>query len=270
MYQDANYIDGTTRLYGIVGDPITQVRSPEMVTGEFVSRGINAILLPIHVPVDDFKKVSRNLKKIANLDGLIFTIPFKAEAMRLADRIGPQAEIVGALNVIARRPDGTWAGEIFDGIGCVTALKSEGHSLTGKRVHLIGAGGAGSAIGVAVAHEHPASLTVFDMDPERAAALAARINRVDPAIAVAVGPWIPGSTDFVLNASPVGMLDDARNPLGTDLIPPATVVFDAIVKPEETPLIRAARTCGCQTVPGRLMMRGQIGRIVDFFLEQKR
>lgn len=264
-----NFVDGSTRLYGIVGDPITQVRSPEMVTGEFVARRINAIMLPIHVPVDDFRKVSRNLKKIANLDGLIFTIPFKMDAMRLADDIGPQASIIGALNVLARRQDGTWAGEILDGIGCVTALKASGHSVRGKRLHLIGAGGAGSAIGVALAFEHPASLTISDTDPDRAAALAARIHHVDPDIAVATGPWVPSTTDFVLNATPVGMLTDARNPLQTDLIPPATVVFDAIVKPEETPLIRAARACGCQVVLGQQMMRGQIGKIVDFFQEHK-
>jgi shikimate dehydrogenase len=71
--------------------------------------------------------------------------------------------------------------------------------------------------------------------------------------------------DVLLNATPVGMLGDARLPLDVRELPSHLVVFDAIVKPERTPLLALAEGCGCTTVGGRDMMRGQIGRMLDFF-----
>ncbi len=62
------------------------------------------------------------------------------------------------------------------------------------------------------------------------------------------------------------MLDDARLPIAIEALPREMTVFDAIVKPETTPLLALAEHCGCTTVRGREMMHGQIGRMVDFFL----
>lgn len=268
--ETVDWIDGETRLFAILGDPITQVRSPEMITAAMRARGANAVLFPAHAPRERFETVARGLMALENLDGLIFTIPFKTPALALAGALGEQAQIVGALNALARGPDGRWTGEMFDGLGCVAGLRAMGHELAGRRLHLMGAGGAGSAIGVAVAFERPALLRIHEPDVARAEALAARVGRVDPRLAVELAPADPAAADVVLNASPVGMLDDPRNPLGTDDIPSDTVVFDAIVKPLETPLIRAARAAGCRVVTGREMLRGQVGRIADFFLATAR
>jgi len=265
MTDEVDYISGATRLFAILGDPIVQVRSPEMITAEFRARGMDAILIPVHAPADRFEAVLCGLMAMGNLDGMILTIPFKATVVRHLDHIGAQARIVGAVNAAVRLPDGRWSGEIFDGIGCVAGITGAGHSFAGKRVHLIGAGGAGSAIGVAVAFERPALIRIFDPDANRAADLCARIARVDPGVITEVAPPDPKATDFILNASPVGMLGHGGNPVGTDDFPARVVVFDAIVKPEETPLLAAARRAGCATVGGRMMMRGQIARIVDFF-----
>lgn len=265
MNSEVDFVSGTTRLYGIVGDPIAQVRSPEMITAVLRQRGIDGIMMPMHAPRDDFAIVMTGLKAMANLDGLVLTIPFKAAGVAHVDVLGRQAALVGAINALARGADGSWIGEVFDGTGCVAGLKAAGHVLTGKRVQLIGAGGAGAAIGVAVGFEKPACLRIAELDPARAEALAARIARIDPGIAVEVGPPSVEEVDILLNATPVGMLGDSRNPAGTDRFPPELVVFDAIVKPEDTPLLLAARRCGCRTVAGRQMMLGQIGRIVDFF-----
>jgi shikimate dehydrogenase len=85
-------------------------------------------------------------------------------------------------------------------------------------------------------------------------------------LGVASAADIAGDVDILINATPVGMLDDARLPLALDLLPPGLVVMDAIVKPERTPLLALAEQCGCTTIRGREMMRGQIARMVDFFL----
>jgi shikimate dehydrogenase len=260
-----DYVSGRTRLYGIVGHPIEQVRSPEMFTAEFRGRGHDAILLPFHVRPDDFEDVVPALLRIPNLDGLIFTIPFKQRAMQLASEIGPNARLVGAINALARAGDGGWNAEIFDGLGCVEAFRRRGVSFAGCHVMLIGAGGAGSAIGVAIAHERPAHMRVFDPDASRLAELAAKIRLVDPHIEIEAGPPKHEGYDILLNASPVGMLGDAGLPIDADRFGPGLMVFDAIVKPETTPLLALAQASGCAVVRGREMMRGQISRMTDFF-----
>ncbi len=261
-----DYVSGRTRLYGIVGHPIEQVRSPEMFTAEFRRRALDAILVPMHVLPEDFDTLLPQLLRLANLDGIVFTIPYKLRAVALADRLGEQARTVGAINALGRLAAGSWHGDIFDGIGCVEAFRRRGIGLAGKRLLLLGAGGAGSAIGVAVASERPASLRVYDVDATRAKALAATIARAYPALAASAGTPELDDIDILLNATPAGMLDDARLPIAIAALPREMTVFDAIVKPETTPLLALAERCGCTTVRGREMMRGQIARIVDFFL----
>jgi shikimate dehydrogenase len=260
-----DYVSGRTRLFGIVGHPIEQVRSPEMFTAEFRRRALDAILVPLHVLPDDFEALLPQLLRLSNLDGVIFTIPYKLRACALADRLGEQARVVGAINALGRRPGG-WRGDIFDGIGCVEALRRRGIPLIGRHALLLGAGGAGSAIGVALASERPASLRVYDVDAARAETLAATIGRAFPGLTVSAGAPRLDGIDILLNATPSGMLDDARLPIAITSLPRAMTVFDAIVKPETTPLLALAERCGCTTVRGREMMRGQIARIVDFFL----
>jgi shikimate dehydrogenase len=109
-------------------------------------------------------------------------------------------------------------------------------------------------------------MRVHDLDRSRAEALAARIRAVDPTIEVAVGPPSVEEADVLLNVSPVGMLGDARLPVDAAALPSRLVVFDAVVKPDRTPLIELATACGCPAVMGREMMRGQVSRMVDYFL----
>jgi len=264
---EVDFVRGSTRLFGIVGHPIRQARSPEMFTAEFHRRGHDAILVPLHVLPDDFEAALRQLLRLANLDGLVFTIPYKADAVRLASSLGPQARAVGAINALARDAQGGWRGEIFDGLGCVEAFRRRGIAFAGRRVAVVGAGGAGSAVAAAIAAESPHALRVHDLDPARAAALAARVRAVDPAIEVTTGAPDVTQLDVLLNVSPVGMLGDASLPVAADRLPPSLVVFDAVVKPDRTPLLALAEACGCTTVYGREMMRGQIARITDYLFE---
>ena len=101
-----DYIGGRTRLYGIAGHPIEQVRSPEMFNAEFRRRARDAILVPLHVLPDDFDATLPALMRLHNLDGLVFTIPYKVRACALAAELGVQAQRVGAVNALARGSDG--------------------------------------------------------------------------------------------------------------------------------------------------------------------
>jgi shikimate dehydrogenase len=237
-----------------------------MFTAEFRRRGKDAILVPLHVLPEDFDAALPQLLRVQNLDGLVFTIPYKVRACVFAAVMGGQGRVVGAINALARGGDGGWRADIFDGLGCVEAFRRRDISFASKRVMLVGAGGAGSAIAVAVGSERPASLRIFDVDAERAAALGSKVAHANPGLDVQVGAPTTQRIDILLNASPVGMLGDARLPIAVATLPRELVVFDAVVKPERTPLLTLAETCGCTTVYGREMMRGQISRMVDFFL----
>jgi shikimate dehydrogenase len=263
--EEVDFISGRTRMFAIVGDPIEQVRSPELVTAELRRRKCDAIMVPLHVLPGDFDTTLPALKRLPNLGGLVFTIPYKVRALALADELSRQARVVGAINVLARGPDGRWRGEILDGLGCVEGFRRRGLSFAEQRVCLIGAGGAGSAVGVAVAAEGPKAIRLFDVDAAKAEALAAKLRAVAPQTAVVIGPPTVEDIDILMNASPVGMLDDPRMPIAADAFPPSLIVFDAIVKPERTRLLALAERSGCRAVSGREMMRGQIAKMVDFF-----
>jgi shikimate dehydrogenase len=265
--EEADFVSGRTRLFGIVGDPIEQVRSPEMFSAAFRRRGREAIMVPVHVRPDDFDVCVPSLLRIPNLDGLVFTIPYKARACGLAAALGAQARVVGAINALGRDGAGSWRGEIFDGIGCVEAFRRRGIAFADRRVVLIGAGGAGSAIAVAIAAERPRAIRLFDLDQTRADRLAQRIAEVDPRIEVALAPPAIEDADILLNATPVGMLSDSGIPVAARHLPDRLIVFDAVVKPERTGLLALAESCGCTTVFGREMMAGQIERMVAFFLD---
>ena len=169
---------------------------------------------------------------------------------------------------MGRRADGRWRAEFFDGLGCVEAFRRRGIGFHGKRVMLLGAGGAGSAIAVAIGFERPSSLQLFDVDSERAQTLAAKVAGANAGVAVTAGPPTIDGIDILLNATPVGMLGDARLPMALGALPRELIVFDAIVKPERTPLLAHAERYGCTTVVGREMMRGQISRMTDYFLTE--
>ena len=261
---DLPIVDGATRLYGIIGDPIVQVGSPRLYTGRFRAAGRNAMLVPLHVLPDRFDETVRGLKALANLDGLVITVPYKARIVPFVDRLRPMGETVGAINVMRRDGDGCWTGDMFDGRGLVKAVRTEGHTVEGRRVMLIGAGGVGSAIAVALAEAGAAAITISDVVQTRAAALAERVARAFPNCRAVVSAAAAEGHDMIVNASPVGMAagDGLPAPLGE--LDPRTLVFDVVVKSEPTPFMRHARSFGCATLGGYAMMGGQIDAALAF------
>lgn len=264
--QQVDFIKGSSRMFGIIGDPIAQVRSPEMITWELQKRGVDAILVPMHVPQAEFDAVMPALMQLANFHGFILTIPFKQRGIRWVDRLSLQAQMLGGLNQMVRRSDGGWSGDILDGMGCVAAFQSRGLPIQGQRLMIMGLGGAGGAIACAMAAQRPALMRIHDVNPQRCNHIRSCIARISPDTEVVIGEPVVNDMDVLINATPVGMLSDARLPLAVSSLPGHLVVFDAIVMPEQTPLLELAVQCGCTVVRGREMMLGQIPKLADGFL----
>jgi shikimate dehydrogenase len=258
-------IDGPTRIYGIIGDPIAQVKSPRLYSDIFAANGRNAVLIPIHIRSDQFEEAMPGLLAIANLDGLLVTIPFKMRVILLLNRLLPMAAKVGAVNALRREVDGTWSGDMFDGRGLVRGLRRQGVTLEGSSVALVGAGGAGSAVGVAIADAGARRLRVLDIEVGKAAALAEKVVRHYPGCRVDIGPPDWADHQILINATPVGMRPGDGIPLELDGLKAHTLVVDIIVKPDMTPLIARAKQIGCRTLDGRVMLEGQVEEILAFF-----
>jgi len=256
-------IRGTTRLIGIVGDPIAQVKSPQSWNPRLAEGGHDAVLVPIHVRAAEFDQTIEAIMRIANLDGLVLTMPFKERIVRRLASISRRAEQVGAVNAAKRSETGGWIGDMFDGVGLIGAARSLGIELAGLRVGLIGAGGAGSAIAFALAESGIASLHIVDADWDRSENLAKRIAEAGAPIVPSTRPFRVGEVDLLVNATPVGMGADDGTPIDVGDLTAATSVVDIVTRPT-TPLLAAAERAGCRHTGGAAMVAAQTAAILSF------
>ncbi|NEA46093.1 shikimate dehydrogenase, partial [Streptomyces sp. SID10815] len=126
-------IGGSTRLYAVLGHPVSQVRAPGMMNRLFAELDADAVLFPVLVAPGDLGEVVRGLRRIGNLDGLLVTIPHKVDVCRYADAVSEAATLAGSANALRREPDGSWTAENFDGAGFVRGLRAAGIDPAGRR-----------------------------------------------------------------------------------------------------------------------------------------
>jgi shikimate dehydrogenase len=257
-------ISGETRLYMIVGDPIAQAGSPALFNAVFRRRNLPAVLVPAHVEGPSLPRFLRGLRGLKNLDGLVITVPHKIAAMDCVDRIGENGRKVGSINAIRCQADGTWAGDNFDGLGCIAGLRAAGHELRGRHLLLLGAGGAGRAVAHAFADAGAARVWVFDPDAGRCAYLADALRAAHPGLLVETGSPDPRGFDTVANCTPLGMKTQDALPVDVDRIAPGTLVVELVLRPATTRLLQVCAARGCAVQPGLGTLQGQVELILDF------
>ena len=257
-------ITGTTRFYAILGDPLARARSPERFNAIFAERGIDAVLVPAEVDAAGLDAVVTGFKRMRNCDGLIITMPHKHAMCKHVDELRDNGRLVGAINVARRMPDGRWIGDMFDGHGYVAALKRRGVALAGKNVHFIGAGGVARAMALALAKEGIASVTLRDLDTDRASDLARAVAAAFPKVKASAVSEERYDVDILANATPLGLRDGDPLPCDPSRITQRTVVTDVIPKPASTPFLAAAQALGCTVVTGADMVDGQVLLVAEF------
>ena len=257
---------GATRVHFIVGDPIAQVKSPYGVTQAFEARGRDAICVPAHVPSADLAQWHAGVSLSRNVDGIIVTVPHKMAYQALCATLSPRAEFLQAVNTLRRNPDGSWHGDMFDGLGYVEALREKGCALQGRRALLVGAGGAGSAIAHSLVVAGVRELALHDENTARRDSLIQRLNSLNLG-RVVMGSSDPSGFDVAINATPIGMQAHDPLPIQAELLMPTTFVGCVITAPAVPPLIAQARALGCPTMTGADMFAKVRDLMVQFLLE---
>jgi shikimate dehydrogenase len=254
-------LTGETRIHLIVGDPVAQTKSPAGLTRVFAERGVDAVCVAMQVPAADLDAFMAAAKCVRNVDGIVITVPHKFAALRHCERPSARARSLAAVNVMRRERDGAWAGDMTDGIALVAALRAGGFAPQGRRALVVGAGGAGSAVVLALA-DAGAHVAVHDTDAARREDLRARLRPRE----IAAGSADPAGFDLVVNATPLGMAAGDPLPVAPERLAPGAYAADLVTRPVVTPFLGAARRRGSPIVTGEDMFAPQAGILADFLL----
>jgi shikimate dehydrogenase len=253
-------LSGATRIHLIVGDPVVQTKSPAGLTAEFAARGVDAVCVPMQVAAADIEAFLAVAKRVQNVDGIVVTVPHKLAATRHCDVLSERSRALGAVNAMRRGADGRWSGDMTDGVALVAALRTAGCAPNGRRALVIGAGGAGSAVVLALA-EAGARAAVHDIDAVRRDDLVRRLAAWKIAASAD-----PAGCDLVVNATPLGMAPGDDLPVDVTRLGRGVVAADLVTRPAVTPFLTAARERGAQIVTGADMFAPQAAILADFLL----
>ena len=259
-------VDGATRLHFIIGDPIAQVRSPAGMTQAFARLGRNAVVVPIHVSAEKLQTFLAGVSLAKNVDGIIVTIPHKFACYDFCTTASDRARFLRAVNIIRHIPGGGWFGEMFDGLAFVGAVRAAGCDPQGLRALLIGAGGAGSAIALALIEAGVLELAVHDADSSRRDSLIRRLARKTET-RITIGSADPTGFDLIANATPAGMRLGDPLPVQVERLTPQMFVGCVITAPAVSPTVEAARKVGCRTSVGGDMYAVEQELMLQFLLE---
>jgi len=246
-------VSGATRLAGVIGNPIGHSLSPAIFNAAFAATGLDWIYLAFDV-ASGRAAGALDAMRTLGLAGLSVTMPHKDAIAELVDHCTPEAAALRAVNCVVPTADGL-VGDNTDGPGFLDALQAElGFDTSGRRVVVVGAGGAARAIVLAAARAGATEVAVVNRTAaraEEAAALAENTGRVAEASAIS-------DADLVVNATSVGMVDAAL-PFDPSLLNRGQVLVDIVYHPSPTPLLAAARALGVRAVGGLGMLVHQAG-----------
>jgi shikimate dehydrogenase len=258
-------ITGKGRVIAHIGYPTESFKAPMIYNPWFEAKGVDAVVVPLGVTAEDFRRLLPELFRITTMHGALITMPHKVTVLDLVDEVTPTAQIAGSANALLKRPDGSLLADMFDGAGFVRGVERKGRRIAGARVMVVGAGGVGSAIAASLAAAGPSHMMLFDMHGEAADALAGRLRSHYPAIEVQTGRRDPAGYDVVVNATPLGMKPGDPMPIDIDRVAPDTFVGEVVMKEEFTPLLRAAQAKGCPVQVGTDMLFEMIPAYLEFF-----
>jgi len=262
-------ITGSTLAYLIPGDPVRNVRLPRLFNAVFEHFGIDAVLLPVQVPLRDFAVFFKSAFLARNVRGMVIAPPHKPLVVDLLDGCGLFGRVAGSVNVVRRTENNELEGDLFDGEGLVGALDHFNIPFRGKRVLILGAGVSAAAIGVALAEggtvdgaEH---IAFYDTSAGKAAGVAAKLDAFFDADVAVADSNAPEGYDLVINATPLGLDENDALPVDVARMDRHAALFDILLRNQPTPLVRAARARGLNAQAGFEMLIQQMPHYLGYF-----
>ena len=257
-------ITGHTKLTGLLGTPVSHSISPMMHNEAFSQLGLDYVYLCFDVGTETLKTAVDGLKAIG-IRGFNCTMPDKNLMCELVDHLSPAAKMIGAVNTVLNE-DGVLTGYNTDGMGYMQAVKDAGHDIIGKKMTLLGAGGAATAICVQAALDGVKEINIFSIKDafwNRAEQLVSTINKntdckaqlFDLADKTELAKSICES-QILTNGTSVGMAPNVDHCIIEDMkhFPDDLIVSDVIYNPRETKFLRLARERGLKTFNGLYML----------------
>ena len=252
------HIDGTTRLVGIIGTPLEHTLSPTIHNAAFDYLGLNWCYIPLPVQEGHLDQASEGIKAL-NFTGVNVTMPFKTEVIAMLDEVSMLAESVGAVNTILI-DKGRMIGYNTDGRGFYTALvRDMGYDVKGRKVLVLGAGGASRSVTVSLALAGCESIVIVNRSPERSEQLAEIILKSAPEIKVS---WllpednydiIVAESDVIINATPLTSFNGTLR-VPVSLLNKNQLVCDLNYSLYQPPLLQEAEARGAQVMDGKGML----------------
>jgi 3-dehydroquinate dehydratase/shikimate dehydrogenase len=272
MVENYHYssINAETRIFGVLGDPISHSLSPLVHNSAFQHSGMNSVYLPFRVAKHALTETLNEFEWL-DIQGISVTIPHKEEIVARATHRDQSVKQIGAANTMYRDEMGEWCATNTDYDAALQTLRigvgadaMDETALAGRGVLMLGAGGVARAIGRGII-ESEASLTIASRSHKRAVELAEQIgcrhvtweNR--------------GSVlaDILVNCTPVGMHPNVdQSPFEPNWLRDEMLVFDTIYNPESTFLLKQARTRGCATISGIEMFIRQAAMQFNYFTNE--
>ena len=243
-------IKGTTGLLALIGSPVGHSGSPDMYNFCFRYHNLDYSYMAFDIKEDQVP-AALDAMRLFKMRGCNVTMPCKTAAAQNMDELSPAARIIGAVNTIVNE-NGKLIGHMTDGIGFVENLRDHGVDVKGKKLVILGAGGAATAIQVQCALDGATSISIFNPDDpflDRAKGTTAKLKNEEIEKA-----------DILVNGTLVGMKPhEDRSPI-TDksVFRSDLIVCDVVYNPEETKLLREAKEAGCaKTIGGKGMLLWQ-------------
>ncbi len=258
-------ITGHTKLTGLLGSPIAHSISPQMHNEAFRQLGLDYVYVAFDVNEKGMSSAVEGLRAL-NVRGFNVTMPNKNIMADLCDKLSPAAQIIGAVNTVVN-DNGILTGHTTDGTGYMRAAEDAGHNIIGKKMTLLGAGGAATAIFVQAALDGLSEISIFSRSSSqfnlRAREIIKELNKHTPCKVclydmedTALLAREISESAILTNATSVGMAPNTDCSVVTDIsmLHPDLIVSDIIYNPRETKLMKLAKEIGCPTFNGLYML----------------
>jgi shikimate dehydrogenase len=251
-------ISGKTRVCGVIGDPIEHTLSPIMHNAAFEALKLDYVFLAFKVKPAEVGNAISGMRALT-IHGLNVTMPHKNAVIKYLDEVDPAGKAIASANTILNK-DGRLLGFNTDGIGALNALEQNGVKPRGKKVLLLGAGGAARAIAYTLAQEAD-ELVILNRTPKPATELANLLKQKFKK-KINAGELSPSAvkdnladSDVLINATSVGMNPNAnQTPVAPKWLKPDLAVMDIVYNPLETKLAKDAKSVGAKVVSGVEML----------------